>query len=287
MRAMRLWAAALLSAPLGLLPTVGRAQERGPEPSAAEIRALRSRMATLADSMRGYELSESFAEWFPREGTWVWRQTLHGAPEGGDRVVAWRFPAAQTVQALSSTGPLCPSFFRGGGEVGTFPTTIAGRLSDDSVRWRQVGLRFVPRGASASSPAFVEWRREGGRWVISEFGDEHEYVTPRPRAPRTIVRRSREPGPLLALPLPEDARYAASAGWFLRSVPLWLGGLPRVKYGLPIHLGSGDVTRIGWVEGVAVYAEPSAVATPEVIYVAVDHEGAFQPYQPAGNYYCH
>jgi len=286
MRATRRWVAALVAMPLCLLTTAGLAQVRSPAPSAAEVRALWSRMTALADSMRGYADSESFAEWFPREGTWVWRQTLHGTPEG-DRVVTWRFPAAQTVEALSSTGPLCRSFFRGGGEVGTIPTTIAGRLSDDSARWRRIGLRFVPSGASASSPAFVEWRREGGRWVISELGDEDRYVTPRVQAPRTLVRRSREPGPLLALPLPEDGRYAASASWFLKSEPLWLGGLPRVKYGLPVHLGSGDVTRIGWAEGVAVYVEPSAVTTTEVIYVAVDHQGVFQPYHPAGNYHCH
>ena len=47
------------------------------------------------------------------------------------------------------------------------------------------------------------------------------------------------------------------------------------------------MTRIGWVAGVAVYVEPSAVATAEVIYVAVDHEGAFQPYYPMSNYDCH
>jgi len=230
--------------------------------------------------------SESFAEWFPREGTWVWRQTLHGAP-GGDRVSIWHFSANETTQALAPEGPLCPSFFRGGGEVGTLPTTIAGWLSDESPRWRRVGLRFVPRGAPASSPTFVEWRRERGRWVISAFGDEGEYATPRSAAPRTLVRRSPATGPLLVLPLPAGERYAAAAPWFLSSEPLWLAGLPRLKYGLPVHLGSGDVTRIGSVEGVAVYAEPSAAATAEVIYVAVDNEGTFQPYYPASNYYCH
>jgi hypothetical protein len=39
--------------------------------------------------------------------------------------------------------------------------------------WRRVrGNRFVPPGASASSAIFVEWRREGDRWVVSAFGDE-------------------------------------------------------------------------------------------------------------------
>jgi hypothetical protein len=32
--------------------------------------------------------------------------------------------------------------------------------------------RFVPRGAGPCSEIFVEWGREGGRWVITEIGDE-------------------------------------------------------------------------------------------------------------------
>jgi hypothetical protein len=269
-------AAGLLAAPL-------HAQAREPAPTGPELRALRSRMEALADSMREYGPSESFAGWFPREGTWTWRQTLHGAP-GGVRVVIQRFPASETVEALSSRDPLCRSFFRGGGEVETVPTTIAGWLSAESARWRRIGRRFVPRGAPASSPTFVEWRRERGTWVISAFGDEDEYVTPEPGAPRRIVRRSRETGPLLALPLPEDGRDAAPPAG--RDV-LWIDGSPRVPYGPPARLGNGDVTRIGWVEGVPVYAEPTAAATAEVIYVALDGEGAFQPYRTAGNYPCH
>lgn len=30
----------------------------------------------------------------------------------------------------------------------------------------------MPPFASASSPIFVEWRREGDKWVINAFGDE-------------------------------------------------------------------------------------------------------------------
>jgi hypothetical protein len=59
-----------------------------------------------------------------------------------------------------------------------------------------------------------------------------------------------------------------------------------VKYGLPRRLGNGDVTRIGWIEGVPVYTEPGDADAATVIYVAVDAEGTFQPYYPASNYYC-
>ena len=109
---------------------------RAQGPSRAELRELRARMDAFADSMRGYGPSESFAEWFPREGSWAWSHTLRGAP-GGDRVAVWRFPAAQTAAALADTGPLCDPFFRGGGEVGTDSLSIAGRLSYDSARWRR------------------------------------------------------------------------------------------------------------------------------------------------------
>ena len=38
-------------------------------------------------------------------------------------------------------------------------------------RWRRVGgNRFVPPGAPASSPIFVEWRREGDAWVVAAAG---------------------------------------------------------------------------------------------------------------------
>ena len=50
------------------------------------------------------------------------------------------------------------------------------------------------------------------------------------------------------------------------------------KYGLPRPLQSGDVTRIGTVNGVAAFAETGAAGV-EVVYVAVDRHGLFQPYQ--------
>jgi hypothetical protein len=41
------------------------------------------------------------------------------------------------------------------------------------VEWRRVsGTRFVPPGETAASAIFVEWRREGSKWVVSSFGDE-------------------------------------------------------------------------------------------------------------------
>jgi hypothetical protein len=281
MRIVRTSAALALA---GVLVAAPARAQREPAPSGPELRALRSRMKSLADSMREYGPSESFARYFPREGAWVWRQTLHGAPNG-DRVATWSFPAAQTIDALSSTGPLCPSFFRGGGEVGTGETTIAGRLSAPG-RWRWMGLRFVPPGAPATSPTFVEWRREGGEWVISALGDEESWIEPAPETLRTQLRRSPTAGPPLSLPLPQTELVAAAEPWFRSDGMIWIDGLRRVKYGLPRRLDSGDVTRIGWIDGVPVYAEPAAAATAEVVYIPVDREGSFQPYYRSDNYDC-
>jgi hypothetical protein len=47
------------------------------------------------------------------------------------------------------------------------------------------------------------------------------------------------------------------------------------------------VTRIGWVEGVAVYTESQAVESAEIFYVPVDGQGAFQSYYLMTNYFCH
>lgn len=272
------FAAAVFAAP-------ARGQAREPALSSAEVRALDARMRTLADSMREYGPNESFAEFFPRRGEWRWTSTLRQAP-GGDRTGRWRFRADETLEALSDSGPLCPSFFRGGGEVETGPTTIAGWLSDEKRGWRRVGRRYVPRGAPASSPTFVEWRREDGRWVIDAFGDEETWYPPQPQPNYPSVHRTATIGPPLSLPLPADGRYAASEPWFVSHEPILIDGRRRLEYGLPRQLGDGDVVRIGWIEGVPVYVEPSDAAHATVIYVALNAEGLFQPYQPGTNYYC-
>lgn len=266
-------------------PLVARAQGEEPPPSAAELPALLARMRSFADSMAEYGPSESFAAWFPRQGSWTWTQRLRDAP-GGPGVSIRRFPAERTVEALSDSGPLCPSFFRGGGEVATGELSIAGWLSREKPGWRRVGRRFVARGGPFTSATYVEWRREAGEWVISAFGDEEVYVPPSPMPSRPRVRLSPTPGPTLALPLPADGRYAAGAPWFESSGFIEARGTARVKYGLPRRLEAGDVTRIGWIEGVPVFTEPIDAETVSVLYVAVDRTGMFQPYYPVSNYRC-
>lgn len=47
--------------------------------------------------------------------------------------------------------------------------------------WKRVGpTRFVPEDESSTAPIFVEWRREGAKWVVSGFGDERFSNVPLP-----------------------------------------------------------------------------------------------------------
>ncbi|HKP75743.1 MAG TPA: hypothetical protein VJT67_09390, partial [Longimicrobiaceae bacterium] len=141
--------------------------------------------------------------------------------------------------------------------------------------------------ASATSPTYVEWRREDGQWVIDGFGEVGEYQRFPYVAPTyPALRRSPSPGPVLTLPLAPDGRYASTEPWFRSNGPVWVRGVPRMKYGLPLQFGEGDLTRVGWVEGVPAYVDPADTAFLTVLYLPLDSSGLFQPYQPGTNYFC-
>jgi hypothetical protein len=118
-----------------------------------------------------------FAEFFPRTGHAVYRHTRHTVR--GSEVVVRTFPAAEIPAALQYSRPLWASFqFQ-------FEEQPVGLLTQQVMlrtgRWGRVGeFRFVPPGADADSPTYVEWRREGQNWVISEYGDETFVDVPLP-----------------------------------------------------------------------------------------------------------
>lgn len=124
------------------------------------------RMAALLGAMSRHA-TDSLLAVFPGTGDWTYRQTVHMMR--GQALRVWRIPAAQTREVVSSD--LRRVFFLDvhAQPIGRLVHQVLHRGSE----WRRVTpTRFVPPGASRSSPVFVEWRREGERWVVSAVGDE-------------------------------------------------------------------------------------------------------------------
>lgn len=133
----------------------------------ANVEVLDQRMRAFLESVR-HGGADTAAAYFPSSGDWSYVHTSHR--DDGDRVGVWRFPSAQAQQAIRR-GPLRKVFSIDyhGQQIGLFAHQVMNRGTE----WRRVrGNRYVPPGASASSPVFVEWRREGDAWVVSSFGDE-------------------------------------------------------------------------------------------------------------------
>ncbi|HEU0014476.1 MAG TPA: hypothetical protein VFQ45_12375 [Longimicrobium sp.] len=223
---------------------------------------------------------EEVAAFFPRRGDWAWVQTWHDQRGGRRWTRVWRFPGPETLRAIGRDGPACGSFDRPSGEVGPFEGSLGMRMRrhDDARPWRRVrGNRFVPPDDELGWPgAFVEWRREDGRWVVSAIGDDHIYF-PRLRGEArggrgTFVHAD------TALPLPPSPRYAAGEEWFTSNGSLLFRGYPYQKYGLPRPIEPAELVRVGRVGLVGVYAEAGRPGTPEVIYAAAS-PGQYQPYQ--------
>jgi hypothetical protein len=217
---------------------------------------------------------------FPTRGEWTWVVTTFH-PGWPARVGVQRFPAEEGA-AMAPGGPVCDSFHAG--DAVKLGTIVATGIDAEADRpWRRVrGTRFVPPGRPASSPVFVEWRHEDGRWVVSSFGEEEEWFEPRPGlVPRIQGARTGPRGTAPHLPMPESERVAAGAVWYQNHEPITVAGARLTMYGLPRPLGENDIVRWGAYDGVALYVEPELLASrvPEVIYLPVDRAGMFQPCQ--------
>ena len=216
---------------------------------------------------------DSVAAFFPRHGDWTWTQVTVGAPPV-HRLSVWRFAATETMRAIGRGGPACESFWRSGGGVGPIETVLIMRINVDGTRWRRVGgNRFVPPGESSRSPAFVQWQREDGRWVVSAFGDA-TYWSPRVRGELRggdVVRDT-------VLRLPSTPVYAAEAAWYVESRPINFEGYRYVKYGLPRALADSLITRIGRFGLIGIYTAKEDTADASVLYVPTA-PGQYQPYE--------
>jgi hypothetical protein len=220
--------------------------------------------------------NDSVAAFFPRRGDWTWVRTAHHhARRGPTRVGVRRFPGAETLRAIGTGGPVCESFDQPAG-VGPYEGRLGMQAMLNRGPWRRVrGTRFVPPGEPASSPVFVEWRREDGAWVVSAFGDRDVYD------PRVLGRPPR-PAWRDTTGVPEDAAFAP-AEWYM----ITLGGVRFPKYGIPRPLDRSRLVRIGVFQGVSVFAEPEENPDQPYIVYLPTAPGQVQGYQaPHGPYVC-
>lgn len=216
------------------------------------------------------EPNTELAAYFPRHGDWTWVQTARDYNRGG-RVAAvgiWRFPGAETVRAIGAGGPACMSFDGPRGEFGPVEGRLGMQAKMYEGPWRRVrGNRFVPPGESARSPVFVEWRREGGQWVVSAFGDEDYYV------PRLLGSHANAFERDTAL-VPENAAFAPE-DWYEITIRGWQS--PQV--GAPRPLDRAQLTRVGVLRRVSVYVERGdGMDTAEILYLPLA-PGRYQAYE--------
>ncbi len=238
---------------LALYATAAGAQGRDETP--------RARMDAFLASLMAEGKMEPY-EYFPARGSWSWINTRAG------RVGVHRFPSSETRRALESFCPLYDSFmFQPEGQP---MGGLIGHVLENGSGWRRVrGTRFVPPGKPASSPTFVEWRREDGRWVVSAFGDE----SPRGRltypedAPNTVRRDATA-----------RAESTDDGPWFTGHGPIHFEGRRWFLSGAPRVVAREHLTRLGSLNGVPVYAE-AGVRIPEALYVAVGPGPEVLPFQ--------
>lgn len=220
---------------------------------------------------------DSLVAYFPREGTWTWTQRYINR----HAVLRWRFGAEETLRAIDFGGPACDLFDSPRGETGPVEgSSVAMKAMEHGTRWRRVpGNGFVPPGSASSSPIYVRWRRERGAWVITEIGGTAWYQEPR--------LLGRELNSATTDTTAQSAyAFAPSRAWFRNTEPILFGSTRFLMYGLPRELAPDELTRIGELQGVPIYAEAGASGTHEVIYVAIG-SGAYQPYTRFGSPSCH
>jgi hypothetical protein len=134
---------------------------------AANSATLREQARAFLQSVAMQDLP-AIAEFLPREGDFTYVTTIHD--RGGDRRSVWKFAAAERQQAIAHE-PLSDAFTI---NYEAQPVGLFGHeVQMNGTTWKRVSAtRFVPPGATIRSRVFVEFRREGTRWVVSRFGDQ-------------------------------------------------------------------------------------------------------------------
>jgi hypothetical protein len=236
---------------------------------------LRRRMDAFAAALRDEAPVATIASFFPRDAAWEMVRTPE-RPTPQPAVETIRIAADSTLAAIRKDGRICDSFTGTVGDVGPVETTLGMQMRMHDGPWRYAGrLRFVPPGEPASSPTYVEWRRERGSWVVSRVGEQYYYF-PRVLGVDAHDRASRDTTAGSGLPL--ERRLAAEQRWYRENAPITVGGRRYIKYGLPRPLPDSVLTRFGTVGVVPVYVERSEEERPWVVYVLAT-PGQYQPYE--------
>jgi hypothetical protein len=240
----------------------GAQARRAPTPAATP----RARMREFQRAMENP--SDALVRFFPRQGEWV----LEHREGAAGRLSLWRHTSAQIAPAADCAAPW-RTFL-------VYPNGISGAAStgDRPPRgdWQRVRPnRFVPPGRGAASPLFVEWRLEGGTWVVSSIGD----ATPHdPQVSGALVQQRTTPPP--APPL-----YADRFPWYVDGAGVGLWSREYTKYGLPRAIDPSEVVAIGWLGDLPLYADRTAPIMPEIVYFPLA-SGELQAYHPGGYLHC-
>jgi hypothetical protein len=268
---------ALLLIALSACPPALGAQTR----REAQITAsARNRLNAFLATVRDFD-DDDIASYFPTAGDWTLVHVIHRP--SGDDVGVRRFRGSEAAAAMALCGPLWNAF-RFSPEAVTIGSL---RLwAEDSTPWRATGpTRFAPAGRlelmdkddSFVSSAFVEWRRERGRWVIAALG--HETFGGRRVLGTAIddVTRTRR------VRLPASPAYAGTEDWYLSNELITFERRLYLKYGLPLSsIDPHLLQAVGWHGAVRVYAEAGMEEMPGTLLIPVS-PGMYAMYNQGGD----
>ncbi|HEX2095475.1 MAG TPA: hypothetical protein VHG28_23970 [Longimicrobiaceae bacterium] len=266
------WTIRFLLVPAAILATAA-APARAPGQRPAGDSALAARNEALLQAAARRD-ARGAARFFPRRGTWDW---VRASPKRGGETLIRRFAAAETARVIGLGGPACELFDGPRGSVGPLSdASLAIQANMYGARWRRVGAtRFVSPETDETPPVFVEWRREGQTWVVSRIGVRRHYTPPSPGPERNLVT-----------PNGSGGEFATAQRWFTRQEAIEFRSARYGPYGLARPLAAAEVTRVGALDGVGVYAEAGARGVPDVLYVMVGPD-RYQPYTMFAPPTCH
>lgn len=228
------------------------------DPAAAQVRRMRAFTAVLDDWVDA-------TPFFPRRGSWE----LVEVPD--------RWSPSAPIRRRRFTADATRAEFR----AQPTPCAFGGALPRLAGRWRHEGAgRFTVRPEGSRAPGRVEWRREGGTWVIRRIVTE--YSTPPRLLGRPLNEVTRDT--TADEDVPAERRYTRTAGWDEAHPRVVFRNRPYIRYGLPRPLPADQLERLGSLGAVPFFVEKGFTRSSDVLY-ALAGPGEYQPYQ-VGESFC-